>query len=115
MQLIKQPRVLDGDDGLGGESPEKRYLLIVNGLTSVRRIWSVPIATPSRSSGTPAVVRWPSRRAKASFGKFLRRRLEVNYMNRLPIDNGSACNASTRAWETSANFLWDRTPMPGYT
>jgi len=28
MQLIKQPRVLDGDDGLGGESPEKRYLLI---------------------------------------------------------------------------------------
>jgi len=50
-----------------------------------------------------------------SFGKFLRRRLEVNYMNRLPIDNGSACNASTRAWETSANFLWDRTPMPGYT
>jgi hypothetical protein len=27
-QLVEQSRVLDGDDGLVGEGPEKRYLLI---------------------------------------------------------------------------------------
>ena len=50
-----------------------------------------------------------------SFGKFLRRRLEVNYMNRLPVNNGAACNASTRARETNADLLRQNcTPVRGY-
>ena len=27
-QLVEQPRVLDGDDGLGGKGPKQRHLLI---------------------------------------------------------------------------------------
>ena len=37
LQLLEQPRVLDGDDGLVGERLQQRDLLSVNGRTSFRR------------------------------------------------------------------------------
>jgi hypothetical protein len=56
----------------------------------------------------------PSREG-VSFGKFLRLRLEINYMNRFPIENRAACNLPTHARETNADLLRDRTPVGGYT
>jgi len=110
------PRVLDRDDGLGGEGPEKCYLLIrkrINFSTSkldcsdrhsLTQQWNTscrPVSEPFREG--------------ASLGKFVSLRLEVNYMNRLSIDNGAARNTSTRAWETNADLVRDRTPVVGYT
>jgi hypothetical protein len=40
----------------------------------------------------------------ASFRKVLGLRLEVNYMNRAPLENGAACNTSMRAGETKADL-----------
>jgi hypothetical protein len=54
-----------------------------------------------------------SSREGDSLRKFVSVRLEVNYMNRLPVDNGAARNTSTRARETNANLLGDRTPVGG--
>ena len=53
---FEQPRVLDGDDGLGGECSDKFDLLVGKGrdLGAVKR--SAPTGFPSRKSGTP---RWP--------------------------------------------------------
>ena len=113
--LGQQPRVLDGDDSLRGEGPKKRYLLIrkrVNFGTSkldcsdshsLTQQWNIscrPVSEPSREG--------------ASFGKFVSLRLEVNDMNRLSIDNGAARNTSTRARETNAELVRDRTPVGGW-
>jgi hypothetical protein len=57
----------------------------------------------------------PPSREGASFGKFLRLRLEINYVNGLPIDNGTASNTPTRARETKTDHLRGRTPVGGYT
>jgi hypothetical protein len=113
-QFIKQPRVLNGDDGLIGEGPEKRNLLIRKRINfgsskrdcsdrhSLTQEWNAscrPMSKPSCES--------------TSFGEFLDLCLEVDYMNGLPIDNGTAIDAPTRARETNANLLGDRTPVGG--
>src|SRR5215469_845847 len=56
----------------------------------------------------------PSRES-ASFGKFVGLCLEVNYMNRLSIDDRAAGNTSTRRRETNADHLRNCTPVRGYT
>ena len=60
LQLGEQAHVLDGDDRLVGERLEELICFSEKGRTSVRRMtrWRRP-ATPSRSSGWPAVVWWP--------------------------------------------------------
>src|SRR6516162_7527048 len=114
--LGQQPRVLDGDDRLVGEGPEKRYLLIRKRINfgaskldcsdrhSLTQQWNTCCRPVSQSS-----------REGASFGKFVSLRLQVNYMNRLSIDNGAARNTSTRARETNADLVRDRTPVGGWT
>src|SRR6516162_947363 len=56
----------------------------------------------------------PSREG-AAFGKFLGLCLEVNYMNRFPLENRTACNLSSHARETNADLLRECTPVGGYT
>jgi hypothetical protein len=114
--LIHEPRILDGDHGLAGEGPEKRYLLIRKRIyfgtskldcsdrQSLTQQWNTsyrPVSQPSREG--------------ASLGKFVSLRLEVNYMNRPSIDNDAARNTSTRARETKADLVRDRTPVGGCT
>src|SRR5262249_7959240 len=54
-------------------------------------------------------------RQGASFGKVLGLRLEVNYMNGLPLENDAACNSSTRARETKApSPVWEGAPVGGF-
>ena len=57
LELLEQPHVLDGDDGLVGEGFEQRDLLVEKGRTSVRRMMITPIGIPSRSSGVASNVR----------------------------------------------------------
>ena len=52
LQLLEQPGVLDGDDGLVGERLQQRDLRAVNGRASSRMTASTPIGSPLRSSGT---------------------------------------------------------------
>src|SRR6516162_4400814 len=54
----------------------------------------------------------PSREG-ASFGKFLRLRLEINYMHRSSLENRATRNLATKARETNADFLRNRTPVGG--
>ena len=116
LHLFEQARVFDRDDGLVGEGPEKRYLLICKRINfdtpkldcsdrhSLTQQWNTRCRPVSKSS-----------RERASLGKFVSLCLEVNYMNRLPIDDGAARNASTRAWEAKAALVRDRTPVGGET
>jgi hypothetical protein len=55
----------------------------------------------------------PSREG-AAFGKFLGLSLDVNYMNRFPIENRTAGNLPTHARETNADLLRERTSVGGY-
>jgi hypothetical protein len=50
----------------------------------------------------------PSREG-ASFGKFLRLRLEVNYMDGFSLENRATRNMATNARETNADILRNRT------
>jgi hypothetical protein len=112
----KKPDVLNRDDGLGGKGLEKRNLLIRKRINlgtskqdcsdrhSLTQQWN----TNSRSMSQPS-------REGASFGKFLRLRLEINYMNRFSLENRAACNLPTHARETNADILRDRSPVGGYT
>jgi hypothetical protein len=54
----------------------------------------------------------PSREG-VSFGKFLRLRLEINYMHRSSLENRATRNLATNARETNADFLRNRTPVGG--
>ena len=56
----------------------------------------------------------PSREG-AALGKFLGLRLEINDMNRFPVENRTACNLPAHARETNTGLLRDRTPVGGYT
>ena len=51
LQLLEQPRVLDGDDGLVGEGLESSICLSVKGAASARMTTKTPMRSPSRSSG----------------------------------------------------------------
>ena len=94
-----------GDELMTLSTSEKRQLLIRERIYfssskldcsdrhSLTQEWNTscrPVSKPSREG--------------ASFGKFVSLRLEVNYMNRLSIDNGAARNTSTRARETDAEI-----------
>ena len=61
LHLLEQPRVLDGDDGLVGEGLDKLDLLVgeTDGPSSEPGR-SRRSAAPSRSSGTPSIVRTPA-------------------------------------------------------
>jgi hypothetical protein len=100
-QFVQQPRILNGDNGLVSKDPEKRNLLIRKRINfgtsklecsdrhSLMQQWDTsdrPMSEPPRHG--------------ASFGKLLGLRLEVNYMNGLPLENDAACNTSTCARET---------------
>ena len=102
-QFVEQPRVLDSDDSLGGEGPEKRYLLIrkrINfGTSKLECSDRHPITQQWDTSDRPMSE---SPRHGASFGKVIGLRLKVNYMNGLPLENDAACNTSTSARETKA-------------
>src|SRR5215467_10255619 len=93
----------DGNDGLRGEGPEKRYLLVrkrVNfGTSKLECSDRHPLTQQWHTSDRP--MSEPPCHG-ASFGKVLGLRLEVNYMNGLPLENDAACNTSTRARETKA-------------
>ena len=57
LHLVEQPRVLDGDDGLVGESLEQRDLRVGEGATtSTRRSTMTPIASASRIRGIARAV-----------------------------------------------------------
>ena len=69
LHLLEQPDILDGDDRLVGEGLEQVDLLVVNGLTSVRRMTIAPMASSFAqqrawpgSSGSPSVcaIDWPT-------------------------------------------------------
>src|SRR5262249_51253402 len=108
------PRFLNGAHGRSGEGPENLYLLIrkrINFGTSNLECSDRHSLTQQWNTSSGPVSEPP--RHGTSFGKFLRLRLEVNYMNRLPIDHGAACNASTAARETKANLCRDSTPVRG--
>src|SRR6516225_10306644 len=105
VRFIEQPRILDSDHGLIRECPEKHHLLIRKRISfgpsklecsnrhSLTQQWNArcrPVSQPPRQ-GT-------------SLGKVLGLCLEVNYMNRLLIENRAACNTSARARETKADF-----------
>ena len=115
-QFAEQPRVLDRDDGLGGEGPEKPQLFICKRINfgssksdcsdrhPLTQEWNAscrPLSKPSCES--------------TSFGKFLGLCLKVDYMHELPIDNGTASNTPTCARVTITDLLWDRTAVGGYT
>ncbi len=55
--LVEQPRVLDGDHGLVGEGLEKMRFVSAERPGFAPRTLIVPIATPSRSSGTTRTLR----------------------------------------------------------
>src|SRR5262249_28163489 len=115
-KFIQQPRILNGDDGLGGEGPEKRYLLIrkrSNFGTSKLECSDRHSLSQQWNTGDRPVSEPP--RQGASFGKVLDLRLEVNYMNGLPLENGAARNTSTRARETKTLRVWDCAPVGGFT
>src|SRR6516162_1981069 len=114
--LGQQPRVLDGDDSLRGEGPKKRYLLIrkrINFGTSKHDCSDSHSLTQQWNASCRPVSKLS--REGASFGKFVSLRLEVNYMNRLSIDHGTATNTSTRARVMITDLLRDRTPVGGCT
>jgi hypothetical protein len=50
---------------------------------------------------------------RASFGKFLRLRLEINYMHRFSLENRATRNMATNARETNADILRNCTPVGG--
>src|SRR6516162_553557 len=115
-QFIQQPRILDGDDGLCGKRLEKRNLLI-------RKRFNLGTSKPYCSHCYSLAQQWNTcrrpvsqpPRESASSGKFLCLRLEINYMNRFPLENRTACNLPTHARETNTDLLRDRTPVGGYT
>ena len=102
-QFAEQPRVLDGNDGLGGEGPEKRYLLIRKWINfgtsnlecSDRHALTQQWNTSNRPVSEPFCQ-------GASFGEVLGLGLDVNYMNGFPLEKEAACNSSARARETKA-------------
>src|SRR5262249_12482470 len=54
-----------------------------------------------------------SSREGASFGKFLRLHLEINYMHRFSLENSATRNLATNARETNADILRNNTPVGG--
>jgi len=104
-QFIEQPRVLNGDDGLGSKGPEKRNLFLcerLNFTTSNLDCSDRDSLTQQRNTSRRPVSQPP--RDGASFGKVLGLRLEVNYMNGAPLENGAARNTSMRAGKTEADL-----------
>jgi hypothetical protein len=104
-QFIEQPRILNGDNGLGGKRFEKRNLLIRKwfnlGTSKHNCSDRHPLAQQRRAKDRP--VSQPLRE-RASFGKFLRLSLEINYMDRPSLENDAACDSPTRARETNADI-----------
>ena len=58
LHLVEQPHVLDRDHRLVGERGDQFDLLVGEWLTSIRVSVNTPIGTPSRSNGTPSMVRY---------------------------------------------------------
>ena len=67
--LVEQAHVLDRDRGLVGERLEQRDCLSLNGRTSLAARM-IPERAPSRSSGTPRMVRKPMRQLAAEGIRF---------------------------------------------
>ena len=109
---LEQTRVLNGDDRLGGEGLEKRNLLI-------RKRMNFGTSKPNCSDRHSLAQQWNTNRRPvsqplregASLGKFLRLSLEVDYVDRPSLENCAAYDMLTRALETNANILRNRTPV----
>ena len=90
-QLVQQARVLDGDDGLGSESLEKRDLLIgerINfGTSKLNCSDRHPLAEQWNTGRRPVPKPF---RERASFGIFLRLSLEVDYVDSPTLENRPA-------------------------
>jgi hypothetical protein len=90
---------------LGGEGLEKRNLPIRKrmsfGASKLNCSDRHPLAQQRRAKDR--VVSQPLREG-ASFGKFLRLSLEINYMDRPSLENDAACDMPTRARETNADI-----------
>jgi hypothetical protein len=115
-QFTEQSRVLDSDDSLSGEGPEKRYLFI-------RKRINFGASKLECSDRHPLTQQWDTSdctmseppRHGASFGKVLGLCLEVNYVKGFPLENDAACNAFTRARETKApSPVWEGAPVGGF-
>ena len=61
LHFVKQSHVLNRNHRLVGEGLSESICFSEKGRTSVRRIESDPMATPSRSKGTERMVRWSIR------------------------------------------------------
>ena len=118
--LFEQPRVLDGDHGLVGEGLTSSICLSVKGFTTLRCNAITPIGTPSRSSGTPSIVRYfPSLRAsRIAYSESTRHVRDVNcraFDAALPaIEPRSSCGGSAqeKLEMLCIGALW---PRPGET
>jgi len=115
-KLVKQPRVLDRDRRLVCEGLEQRDLLIRNrinfGTSKLNRSDRHPLAQKRNTKRRP--VPQPFRKG-AAFRKLIGFSLEVNYVDRLPLENGAASDTPTRARKLNADFLRNRTPVGGRT
>ncbi len=58
-QFVEQPRVLDSDDGLGGEVLNQIDLLVCEGADFLALQANTPISSAPLSSGTNKIVRMP--------------------------------------------------------
>jgi len=108
---LRQAGILDCDDGLVGEGPEKGNLLIRKRINFGTSKLDCSDRHPLAQQWTPNVVRCPN----ASRKRFLREipppQPEVEYVNRLALKNGAACHMPARTREADTDVLRDRTPV----
>src|SRR5262249_41740664 len=91
---------------LVGKGLEERDLLFgkrINlGTAKLNRSDGHPLAQERNTKRSPLAQ--PFRKG-APFGELLCLSLQVNHVDRLPLENGTACDAPTRARHSNANFL----------
>ena len=90
-QLVEEPRVLDGDDGLIGEGLEQGDLSLGEELDlgAAQRDRADRDAFPHQGHAKDGVDT-PASRVCAAFGKFVDLGLHISKMNGPPVEDGSA-------------------------
>ena len=104
LQLGEQAYVRDSDDGLVGKSLKQGDLLVREwvhlGAPKVDRAHRRPFAK-QRSDECGSVAAFPSQ--GAAYGELLGLRLEINYLNGLPVEHGAPCNAAPHDRDQAAS------------